>query len=172
MWDAWEKEWERVHRQYKIMHAPHKCGSQFSQTMRFGDWTQVFEFMHQAFLPTGPSHNYCPSQKIVLLRDTGRKVANQSERLEKSKCKEMHAWGLRWATRKMKSKVVKKLSWVRSTLCSCKPTIQMYEDSNLSLTSVQRGAKQTSKQKVTFVTIESREFFGSSEWLDRESCSL
>lgn len=84
----------------------------------------------------------------------------------------MHAWGLSWATRKMKSKVAKKLSWVSSTLCSCKPTIQMYEDSNLSLTSVQRGAKQTSKQKVTFVTIESREFFGSSEWLDRESCSL
>lgn len=112
-----------------------------------------------------PSHNYWPPQKKVLLRDTWRKVANQSERLEKSKC-------MSWATRKMKSKVVKKLSWVSSTLCSCKPTIQMYEDSNLSLTSVQRGAKQTSKQKVTFVTIESREFFGSSEWLDRESCSL
>ena len=44
----------------------------------------------------------------------------------------------------------------------------MYEDSNLSLTSVQRGAKQTSKQKVTFVTIESRQFFGSSEWLYRQ----
>lgn len=48
----------------------------------------------------------------------------------------------------------------------------MYEDSNLSLTSVQRGAKQTSKQKVTFVTIESREFFGSSEWLYRQLFTL
>lgn len=48
----------------------------------------------------------------------------------------------------------------------------MYEDSNLSLTSVQRGAKQTSKQKVTFVTIESREFFGSSQWLYRQLFTL
>lgn len=152
------------------MHAPHKRGSQFSQTMSFGDWTQAF----WVYASSTFTHliTTTPPQKKVLLRDTWRKVANQSERLEKSKCKEMHAWGLSWATRKMKSKVVKKLSWVSSTLCSCKPTIQMYEDSNLSLTSVQRGAKQTSKQKVTFVTIESREFFGSSEWLDRESCSL
>lgn len=43
------------------------------------------------FYPLGHLITTAPPKKIVLLRDTGRKVANQSERLEKSKCKEMHA---------------------------------------------------------------------------------